>query len=600
MATWRDIVGYYRAYWKVALFSIAMTSFFETLELFTPYAIGQLLNLLIHQAIDQPLQSLIVLTTRLFHLPESQLFSISFLVGLIFLVTILKSPLQPWLGMWLHWDTALQSRRDGLQRALEKILSMPLEFYDTNNPGRIASRIIRGIDNHSWTYPEIAGRLIPRLVRIGGIFIVLCFIDGRIAILLFASFGFILSRSLSTLKRLIAQEQTVDAYSESIESRNSEIVTNIKTVKAFATEVAELNRQQQRLTREFKILKYKVNRGYVRLSMWQTAAIQLCFVLLLIVALGATLQKQISLGHFVTTLTIVSMAYEELDPINELAEVFARRYASLLRFHEFMQQPTGIDAVDLVSLPTFYIPYQFKGQVEFRELSFGYGPQKPVLQNINLLIEPQQTIALVGRSGAGKSTLMKLLYRFFDPDAGLILMDNQDIRTLDIADYRRRLAIVHQEIDIFNGTLFNNLTYGNVQATFQQVQEACKIARVDEFVQNLPEGFHTFVGERGVRLSGGQRQRLGIARALLVQPDLLIFDEATSNLDYESESLIRQAMGSILGTCTTIIIAHRLSSVREADKIVVLDQGRIVEIGRHDELFDQGGLYQHLVKSFYA
>jgi ATP-binding cassette, subfamily B, bacterial len=600
MATWRDIVGYYRAYWKVALFSIAMTSFFETLELFTPYAIGQLLNLLIHQAIDQPLQSLIVLTTRLFHLPESQLFSISFLVGLIFLVTILKSPLQPWLGMWLHWDTALQSRRDGLQRALEKILSMPLEFYDTNNPGRIASRIIRGIDNHSWTYPEIAGRLIPRLVRIGGIFIVLCFIDGRIAILLFASFGFILSRSLSTLKRLIAQEQTVDAYSESIESRNSEIVTNIKTVKAFATEVAELNRQQQRLTREFKILKYKVNRGYVRLSMWQTAAIQLCFVLLLIVALGATLQKQISLGHFVTTLTIVSMAYEELDPINELAEVFARRYASLLRFHEFMQQPTGIDAVDLVSLPTFYIPYQFKGQVEFRELSFGYGPQKPVLQNINLLIEPQQTIALVGRSGAGKSTLMKLLYRFFDPDAGLILMDNQDIRTLDIADYRRRLAIVHQEIDIFNGTLFNNLTYGNVQATFQQVQEACKIARVDEFVQNLPEGFHTFVGERGVRLSGGQRQRLGIARALLVQPDLLIFDEATSNLDYESESLIRQAMGSILGTCTTIIIAHRLSSVREADKIVVLDQGRIVEIGRHDELFDQGGLYQHLVQSFYA
>lgn len=600
MATWRDIVGYYRAYWKVALFSIAMTSFFETLELFTPYAIGQLLNLLIHQAIDQPLQSLIVLTTRLFHLPESQLFSISFLVGLIFLVTILKSPLQPWLGMWLHWDTALQSRRDGLQRALEKILSMPLEFYDTNNPGRIASRIIRGIDNHSWTYPEIAGRLIPRLVRIGGIFIVLCFIDGRIAILLFASFGFILSRSLSTLKRLIAQEQTVDAYSESIESRNSEIVTNIKTVKAFATEVAELNRQQQRLTREFKILKYKVNRGYVRLSMWQTAAIQLCFVLLLIVALGATLQKQISLGHFVTTLTIVSMAYEELDPINELAEVFARRYASLLRFHEFMQQPTGIDAVDLVSLPTFYIPYQFKGQVEFRELSFGYGPQLPVLQNINLLIEPQQTIALVGRSGAGKSTLMKLLYRFFDPDAGLILMDNQDIRTLDIADYRRRLAIVHQEIDIFNGTLFNNLTYGNVQATFQQVQEACKIARVDEFVQNLPEGFHTFVGERGVRLSGGQRQRLGIARALLVQPDLLIFDEATSNLDYESESLIRQAMGSILGTCTTIIIAHRLSSVREADKIVVLDQGRIVEIGRHDELFDQGGLYQHLVQSFYA
>jgi ATP-binding cassette, subfamily B, bacterial len=600
MASWRNIVGYYKAYWQTALFGIAMASFFETLDLFIPYAIGQLLNLLISQEIDAPLQSLIAAIAQLLPLPKDQVGDIAILVGLLFLVAVVKSPLQPWLGMWLHWDTALRSRRDGLQHALEKILSLPLEFYDEHNSGRIASRIIRGIDNHSWTYPEIAGRLIPRLVRVLGIFGVLCFIEWKIAAILLVSFVYILSRSLRVLKKLIAQEQTVDAYSENIESRNSEIVTNIKTVKAFATEAEELARQKQRLNREFKILKYKVNRGYVKLNVWQTTFIQLCFFLVLILTLVATLQKQISLGHFVTTLTITSMAYEELDPISELSEVFARRYASLLRFHDFMDQPAGQDAACLLSFPTPIIPYSFKGKVEFRNLSFSYTPKQPILQNIDMIIEPRQTVALVGRSGAGKSTLMKLLYRYFEPDSGVILMDNQDIRTLDITDYRRRLAIVHQEIDIFNGTLLNNLTYGKPQVSFEQVQEACRIARVDEFVRVLPEGFYAFVGERGVRLSGGQRQRLGIARALLMKPDLLIFDEATSNLDYESESMIRQAMQSILGTCTTIIIAHRLSSVREADKIVVLEQGRIVEIGRHDELLQKGGLYRLLLNSFYS
>jgi ATP-binding cassette subfamily B protein len=174
------------------------------------------------------------------------------------------------------------------------------------------------------------------------------------------------------------------------------------------------------------------------------------------------------------------------------------------------------------------------------------------------------------------------------------LIDGQDIRTLNVADYRRRLAIVHQEVDVFNGTMLDNLTYGNRKASFEQVEQACRIARVDEVIQHLPQGYYTVVGERGMRLSGGQRQRLGIARALLVEPDVLIFDEATSSLDYESERLIQLAMRSILGTRTTIIIAHRLSTVREADKIVVLDQGRIVEVGSHAELLRHEGIYRRL------
>ncbi|MBD2568091.1 ABC transporter ATP-binding protein [Anabaena lutea] len=595
MANFRDILNYFRPYWKLSIFSITASSLYEIIDLVVPYAIGQILNVLSNQPLDKPVQEAVATLANLTNYPVNKSLSLTLLLGLIFFVTVVRAPTQPWLTLWFHWDIALRARRDKTQTAIAKILTLPLEFYDENNPGRIAGRIARGLANHTWGYPEIAGQFIPKLLRVLGIFVFIAFIEWRIAALFLISFILILSFSLKELQRLVGCEMRLDKYMENTESRTSEIVTNIKTVKAFATEAKELERQKQRLRRELKVVDYRLHKGYVKLATLQKTVIQFCVFMILGLTLVSTINGKISLGHFVMTLTLSSMAYSELEPISNLAESFARRYSSMMRFHEFLQTPSGIDLDGLIfkENPT-EILYEFTGKIEFSHISFGYDSNRQVLQDINLLIEPYQTVALVGISGSGKSTLVKLLLRYFEPQTGQILIDGEDIRTLDVGNYRRRLAIVHQEVDVFNGTILDNLKYGRTNATFEQVQEACRIAKVDEVVQHLPQGYYTVVGERGVRLSGGQRQRLGIARALLVEPDILIFDEATSSLDYESERSIQLAMGSIQGTRTTIIIAHRLTTVREADKIVVLDKGKIAEVGSHAELLRQEGIYHRL------
>ncbi len=594
MISWKDLLKSYSNYRYIAILSILASGALEIVDLMVPYITGQIINVLSHQPIDSVLQNLVNSLAKITHFQNNQLFSLAVLLGIIFLVTVVRSPIQPWLTDWFHWGITFKVRREQLKNTVRKILTLPVSFYEEYNSGRITNRIAKGVENQLWTYPEIAGELIPKIMRILGIFVIILSIEGKISLIFLISFSLILFLSIKHLNKILKQEDFLDKYSENTQSFTSELITNIKTVKAFATERRELDRQNKRLERELKYVLFRIHTGYVKLITWQKTVIQSSVFFILVYSLIITVQGYISLGHFITLITVSSMGYAELDPITQLAEIFARRYSSIARFHEFLHIPSGEETTIFTQKSVNHESYQFTGKIHFYNLSFAYPENHQVLKNINLLIHPCETVAIVGKSGSGKSTLIKLLLRYFQPTQGQILLDGQDIKTLDIVQYRQRLAIVHQEVEIFNGTLLDNLTYGNRRVSFEAVDKACHIARVDEFINQFPQGYYTIVGERGVRLSGGQRQRIGIARALIVDPDVLIFDEATSSLDYESERLIQLAMSSILGTRTTIIIAHRLSTVREADKIIVLDDGQIVEVGNHQQLLEHQGIYHRL------
>ena len=608
-----DIIRYYRLYWTTTLITIGFASLFEVMDLFVPYAVGQILDVLANEPLDGPLRALITTLGNWLggsQTPtQEQSLAVLVLMGLVFLVTIVKAPIQPWLTHWRLWDTSFRAKRDHYGEAHAKLLTLPLDYFDDHNSGRIAALVARGISNHTWSYPQIVGQLFPKLVRVMAIAAILFLAEWRIGTMFTISFVILMTITLKRLGHLSLMEKRLERYIEDTQSRTSEIITNIKTVKAFAAESYELKRQNQRLGREFKVLDYRIHQGYVQLNALRTTLVQICIFVILSFALVAALQGYITLGYFVVVFSLSNMAYSEVAPIGNFAEFFARRFPTMANLDEFLKLPPGADAATLdpvaVSAPHAVPstatqpsepspPTTFKGQLEFEQVTFGYDPDRPVLMDFDLHIAPRQTIALVGRSGSGKSTLVKLLFRYFKPDQGQICIDGQDIQQLDVTQYRQRLAIVHQEVDVFNGTLLENLTYGTPNASFEQVRTACQIARVEDFIHHFPKGYQTVVGERGIRLSGGQRQRLGIARALVRDPDILVFDEATSSLDYESERAIQLAMHQILGTRTTVIIAHRLSTVRDADQIVVLDQGRILEVGNHNQLLSQPGLYSRL------
>jgi len=370
----------------------------------------------------------------------------------------------------------------------------------------------------------------------------------------------------------------------------TEVFSGIRLVQAFAAEEFEIERFAQE-AEENRQAKYATE----RLRAIQNPVVGFVYAMsvLLLFLLGGW---QISMENLTGSqfATFVAAALLLIDPIAHITSnynEFKQGEASVDRIFELVAiQPTVVEKPGASVLPAV------TGKVEYRNVSFAYKVDEPVLKDLNLLALPGEAIALVGASGAGKTTLVNLLPRFYDPQSGEIFIDGINIQDVTLKSLRRQIGIVPQETTLFSGTIAQNIAFGQAEFDLKDVQEAAKIANAHQFITQFSQGYYTWVGERGVNLSGGQRQRIAIARAVLLNPSILILDEATSALDSESEALVQEALERIMKERTVFIIAHRLATVRRADRILVVEQGQIVESGTHEELLEKGDRYAR----FYA
>ncbi|MEW6762748.1 MAG: ABC transporter ATP-binding protein/permease [Pseudomonadota bacterium] len=390
-----------------------------------------------------------------------------------------------------------------------------------------------------------------------------------------------------TARRVVYQRR-VNKLDSSAKGRLADSLINYDTVKFFNNEALEAERFGA-ILKDWRAAGAANQRALFTLHVGQSAVIALGVAAIMLLAGQAVMQRQMSVGDLVL---INAFALQVCLPLNALGFVYREArdaWVNTERLFELLrEQPEIVDA------PGAPLLRDGPGEVVFEHVNFHYEAARPVLVDVSLRIAPGTTLAVVGRSGSGKSTLARLLLRYYDPASGRILVDDQDIRAVAAGSVRQAIGVVPQETALFNDTIGNNIAYGRVGSTREDVIQACRAAHLHELIESLPEGYDTQVGERGVNLSGGEKQRIAIARAVLKNPAILIFDEATSALDAVSEHAITQELERLAQGRTTLIIAHRLSTIVAADSIVVMDRGRIVEQGRHEELLRRKGQYARL------
>ena len=478
--------------------------------------------------------------------------------------------------------------QDIRQKLFVHLQRLPVSYFDQNRSGDLASYLSNDVTQLQSSLTDDLVRLIGNLVTLVGGVALAVHIDWKLTLVVVlmmmavSSFFFIFGKQLRTMNRA-----TLDALSE-VMGGITEALANIRLVKAFAREKFEDSRVDAGLGKVFKL---SMKASYIEGGFGTVGFSGFILVMMGVLWYGGrnVMNGSLSAGSllgFFMTIMIIS------GPIATLAMQYARLQRAVgaadRLFQILDEAPEALDKAEAVAFP------KGLGSVEFRAISFSYKPDQPVLQGLNLLAPAGKVTALVGASGAGKTTLSSLLYRFYDPQSGEILIDGVSISRIKRQLLRENIGIVPQEPILFNGTIRDNIRYGKLDATDAEVERAAKIANVEEFIDGLTDGYDTKLGERGITLSGGQRQRVAIARAVLKDPKILILDEATSALDTKSEMLVREALERLMHNRTTLVIAHRLTTIQNADQIAVMDAGKVVEIGTHEALLADGGKYAEL------
>ena len=486
-----------------------------------------------------------------------------------------------------YWGHVMGARMESRMREdlFDAYQRMSFSFFDRNKSGDLMSRLVSDLFDISETAHHGPEFLLIGAVEIVGSFVILGFVNVPLTLVLAAVLVVLTAYNLRANLRMKAIFRENRVRISNVNSRVEDSLAGIRVVKGFAAEGVEKDKFR---TSNDAYLDSKV-RMYRAMGTYQAGIAALMGALYtVIVCLGGWLiaRGQMQPQDLATFALYITLFTTPIDNILNFTETFQKAIAGFRRFEEMLvAEPDVKDAPGARPLAVT------RGAISYRGVHFSYDEGPEVLHGLDLTVRPGSTVALVGPSGGGKSTICALLPRFYDVRAGSVLIDGQDVRDVTVRSLRQAIGIVQQDVFLFDGTIAENIAYGRPDATADEIREAARKANIEEFVESLPDGFETMVGERGARLSGGQKQRIAIARVFLKDPQVLILDEATSALDNESERAVQRSLARLSHGRTTIVIAHRLSTIKGADEIVTIDHGRVAEKGTHDELLARGGTY---------
>ena len=476
-------------------------------------------------------------------------------------------------------------RRVG-HKVFQHLHSLDLAYHLNRRTGGVSRDIERGVSGISFLMRFMVFNIVPTFIEIGMI-AVLLFWNYSIwfAVIVLVSVTAYVGFSVVATEWRTATVRAMNQAESQSSTRAVDSLLNFETVKYFNNEAFEATRYDENLA-EWEQARRRNRLTLFGLNGGQSLIIACAATAAMVLAAYRVSAGVMSIGDFVL---INALMMQIFVPLNFLGFVYREMKGAMANIDAmFALLRVDSSVQDATDAPDLQVD---QGEVRFTDVAFHYHADRPILKGISFTVPARQKVAIVGGSGSGKSTIMKLLFRFYDLNAGQILIDGQDISAVTQDSLRRAISVVPQDTVLFNASIYDNIHYGNVDANREQVWEAIRMAYLDEFIAQLPDGEHTQVGERGLKLSGGEKQRVAIARAILKQPQIMVFDEATSSLDSQSEQRILAAMRRVRGSYTSLVIAHRLSTIVDADQIIVLHQGQIVETGTHDELLSRHGAY---------